>query len=94
MVRLDPWGGRGEPAVFWKNDGEEGTLPEEVPVREGHLFTGWNTKKKGGGTWYAPGDTCAPVQSLTTLYARWRWGIAGPEDAAFPFAPPQGRRGG
>ena len=48
----------------------------EVPVmangyaRDGHTFTGWNTKKDGSGTPHVPGSSI-PVTDHIHLYAQW-----------------------
>jgi uncharacterized repeat protein (TIGR02543 family) len=43
------------------------TLPED-PVKTGHVFGGWYTRKNGGGKPFT-GDT--PVSGSITLYAKW-----------------------
>lgn len=39
-------------------------------LREGHVFTGWNTKADGTGDWYQVG-TRVPSGAVVTLYAQW-----------------------
>ncbi len=46
------------------------TISEQVPVRNGYTFNGWNTQADGNGTVYNPGDIYTPNASLT-LYAKW-----------------------
>lgn len=43
----------------------------KVNVRDGYLFTGWNTKKDGSGTMYQPGASIF-VQGEVNLYACWK----------------------
>ena len=40
-------------------------------LREGHVFTGWNTKADGTGDWYQVG-TRVPSGAVVTLYAQWQ----------------------
>ena len=51
------------------------TLP--TATRDGHRFTGWNTKSNGSGTNYFAGDTYYPTANIT-LYAQWK-SVAGQE---------------
>lgn len=55
------------------NYDEEFTIPENIPVKDGYNFIGWNTEKDGSGKNYNAGEI---VKSLTqdeeiTLYAIW-----------------------
>ena len=43
----------------------------KVNVRDGYLFTGWNTKKDGSGTMYQPRASIF-VQGEVNLYACWK----------------------
>jgi len=40
-------------------------------VRNGYIFSGWNTQDDGNGTTYTQGDTFTMGASNLTLYARW-----------------------
>ncbi|MGI6361564.1 MAG: S-layer homology domain-containing protein [Bacillota bacterium] len=53
------------------------TLSNEIPVRSGYAFIGWNTKPNGEGTNYAPGATYTANQNLI-LYAQWEEGCTFP----------------
>lgn len=48
------------------------TLSECLYTKEGHGFTGWNTKKDGTGTMYQPGQVFTTTQKITYLYAQWK----------------------
>ena len=47
------------------------TLPNKIPGLSGRIFTGWNTKKDGSGTSYAPGTKLTLDDDLT-LWAQWK----------------------
>lgn len=46
-------------------------LPLDVPVRDEHVFTGWNSLANGNGITYLPGQMY-DVDEEATLYAQWR----------------------
>ena len=46
-------------------------LSDIIPVREGYLFTGWNTRPDGSGTAYQPGASFGPATADADLYAQW-----------------------
>lgn len=50
--------------------GSTATVSDQVPVRAGWTFAGWNTKPDGTGTACAPGGEIALVAD-TVLYAQW-----------------------
>ena len=45
-------------------------IPDNIPQKNGKIFTGWNTDRNGGGTRYAPG-TVITLQQNTVLWAQW-----------------------
>ena len=45
-------------------------IPSVIPKKGGRQFIGWNTKKDGSGTRYAPGATIA-LKIDMTLWAQW-----------------------
>ena len=45
-------------------------IPSVIPQKGGMQFTGWNTKKDGSGTRYAPGSTIT-LKADRTLWAQW-----------------------
>lgn len=47
------------------------TIPNQVPIRNGYSFTGWNTTEDGTGTVYNPGDSLTGPEEDLTLYAQW-----------------------
>lgn len=47
------------------------TIPDQVPIRNGYSFTGWNTTEDGTGTVYNPGDSLTGPEEDLTLYAQW-----------------------
>ncbi len=52
-----------------KHPGQDLTIYEEIPTREGNTFVGWATEKKGSAV-YKPGDKYT-VDADATLYAVW-----------------------
>ena len=47
-------------------------------MREGFVFTGWNTEPDGSGTQYDPEEALLlPAFDTLVLYAQWREGISG-----------------
>ena len=47
------------------------SIPQNVFVREGYYFSGWNTEADGTGTYYADKSEVT-LKSNITLYAQWR----------------------
>lgn len=50
--------------------GSTATVSDQVPVRAGWTFEGWNTEPDGAGQAYVPGGTITLVAD-TVLYAQW-----------------------
>ncbi len=50
--------------------GSTPTVSDQVPVRAGWTFEGWNTEPDGTGKAYAPGGTIT-LDADTVLYAQW-----------------------
>ncbi len=55
--------GQNADVVVSANDGEL--------VKTGHIFTGWNTKADGTGTYYSPNDSFKMGTENVTLFAQW-----------------------
>lgn len=72
-IAYDANGGTGAPANQTKKYGSAITLSGTKPTRTGYTFVGWNTKKDGTGTSYAPEQTYGADQNggTVTLYAQW-----------------------
>ena len=69
-VSFSPNGGQSAPQALTKTYGEPLLLPEELPLRAGHRFLGWNTSPDGSGDSYAPGSELTAEGDLQ-LYAQW-----------------------
>ena len=69
-VTFDANGGEGAPDTVFKAYGEEITLPEDAPEREGYIFLGWAEDKDAEFATYATGSIFGS-DSSTTLYAIW-----------------------
>lgn len=55
------------------NKGDEVTVIENVPVRPGYKFVGWNTNANASESMYASGDKFSfPEVTTLTLYAIWQ----------------------
>lgn len=65
-VSFDANGGEGAMTPL---EGTEVTVPGCSFAQGGYSFAGWNTKKDGTGTQYAPGDK---IKNTATLYAQWK----------------------
>lgn len=52
--------------------GEDYTVSDGIPTREGYTFTGWNTAQNGSGTNYNGGDKITGVTENITLFAQWQ----------------------
>ena len=61
------------PQPFWVEENHTGTIPNEVPRREGHHFAWWLEKQDGGGEekHYFPGDPITVKDRNIQLYAIW-----------------------
>ena len=46
-------------------------IPDQIPQKDGRVFTGWNTAQDGSGNNVAPG-TLFTLNQNTTLWARWQ----------------------
>ncbi|MGN1442216.1 MAG: InlB B-repeat-containing protein, partial [Acutalibacteraceae bacterium] len=53
-----------------KTYGTNLTLSATIPIREGYIFSGWNTDVNGSGTSYAASSSYN-VNANVTLYAQW-----------------------
>ncbi len=51
--------------------GEMATISEQIPIRNGYTFSGWNSEANGTGTAYSPGQTILIPDNGLTLYAQW-----------------------
>ena len=51
--------------------GQDYTIPDETPVKEGYEFVGWNTKEDGSGTPLNPGDIYDGSEGYS-LYAQYQ----------------------
>ncbi|MEG0322683.1 MAG: InlB B-repeat-containing protein [Raoultibacter sp.] len=66
------------PAGSWSNmpdgqqyaSGDTAQVSSKTPSRNGYTFTGWNTEKKGTGTFYESNENFT-ITGDTTLYAQW-----------------------
>ena len=56
--------------------GTEAPVMANGYARDGHTFTGWNTKKDGSGTHHVPGSSI-PVTDHIHLYAQWNENSSG-----------------
>lgn len=59
------------PNPFWVEENHTGTIPNEVPRRNGYYFAWWSEKQDGNGTHYFPGDEITVVDENIQLYAHW-----------------------
>lgn len=46
-------------------------ISPSLPVKNGYVFSGWNTKKDGTGTWYSDGNSFTMPARDVYLYAIW-----------------------
>ena len=67
-ITYDADGGSGAPANGSAEDGTDYDIPDTVPTKADHNFTGW---KDQNDTTYAAGDTISAVSSDMTLTAQW-----------------------
>ncbi len=58
------------PSAQVKNHGEDLTLSDMIPERDGYIFIGWNTSASGDGTFYEPGEVTT-YDDIHILYAQW-----------------------
>ncbi|MBQ7602274.1 MAG: BspA family leucine-rich repeat surface protein, partial [Lachnospiraceae bacterium] len=76
-IHFDPNGGEGQMEEVYLREGESGRyLPSCTFFREGHKFTGWNTKADGTGNSYSDSSYlywyAYDYDEDITLYAQWR----------------------
>lgn len=66
------------PTTSWFEKNYTSKLPNEVPRRDGYLFSGWSTEQNGQETRYLPGAEIEVGEVPITLYAQWT--ISAPSD--------------
>ena len=71
-------------AIFLEREG--GTLPNEVPQREGYFFTGWATAPNDVVA-YLPGGSIQCSENSKTLYAKWAQDSLGDEFRIVAYDP-------
>lgn len=59
------------PQPFWVEENHTGTIPNEVPRRNGYYFAWWSEEQDGTGTHYFPGSEITVVDENIQLYAHW-----------------------
>ena len=69
-INFNSNGGMGFMPAQTVNEFEPITLNENIFVRDGFVFDGWNTEADGTGTYYADGATVKLLADLN-LYAQW-----------------------
>lgn len=70
-VTLDANCEEGEVVIELFNPTLTATISKNSFIRDGYLFTGWNSKADGTGTVYKVGQTITLIEDLT-LYAQWK----------------------
>lgn len=70
-VTLDANCEEGEVVIELFNPTLTATISKNSFIREGYLFTGWNSNADGTGTAYKVGQTITLIDDLT-LYAQWK----------------------
>ena len=73
VVLFNQKGGSNGPIALRVQQGQAGTIPTEIPTREGYTFLGWSTDANATTVTYAAGASITPSAN-TTLYAVWREG--------------------
>lgn len=73
VVLFNQKGGSNGPIALRVQQGQTGTIPTEVPTREGYTFLGWSTDANATTATYTAGSSITPSAN-TTLYAVWREG--------------------
>ena len=70
LVIFDPNGAPGMEYLQWVKEGKETALRPNKYTKKGYLFTGWNTKRDGGGVHY---EDKANIEAYgnVILYAQW-----------------------
>lgn len=53
-------------------DASEVWIPDDMPVRTGYTFVGWNIYADGSGVMYQPGQYLGPLTMDVVLYAIWQ----------------------
>lgn len=69
-VSFDAAGGKDAPALITSPELQAVTVPEQIPVRDSHIFTGWALEADSQNVVYQPGDEFVPESDIT-LYAVW-----------------------
>ena len=59
------------PDAFWVGANHTGTIPNEVPRRNGYMFAGWSEDKDNVVAEYIPGAEIKVGESNIALYAIW-----------------------
>ena len=59
------------PNAFWVEENHTGTIPSEVPRRDGYIFVGWSEDKNSTTARYIPGAEIKVEASNIQLYAIW-----------------------
>ena len=59
------------PNPFWVEENHTGTIPNEVPRREGYIFVGWSADKNSTTAGYIPGAEIKVEASNIQLFANW-----------------------
>ena len=59
------------PNPFWVEENHTGTIPNEVPRRDGYIFAGWSENKDSTTARYIPGAEIKVGESNIALYAVW-----------------------
>lgn len=59
--------------------GGSAVISMQIPIREGYVFTGWNTSPDGIGITYQPGQAVSGLEAGLGLYAQWM-AIGGGDD--------------
>ena len=77
IISYNANGGTSAPFPQIKTFNSDIRLSYSTPKRDGHTFSGWNTKANGSGTAYKPNDIYALNVALT-LYAQWTKVIINP----------------
>lgn len=63
-------GGSGAPSPQTKGENKTITISSTIPIRDGYVFSEWNTSADGGGTSYESGASYSTNDDLV-LYAIW-----------------------
>ena len=72
-----------DPILFDPEVSKQVKLPDNVPVKAGYTFLGWNSQEDGKGMACSPGDTLTTENDLE-LYAMWKKKVPVTGDTALP----------